>query len=142
MFLTRSEYDRSVWLGGMGSGNGWADSGPGLGLGSAVSSGQPHEPKFWPGQGRRPLSQASAVFPRLDLRPSASVVLPLSHCWVPSRCGSVKLRFVLRQRRLMGPGTLTFNPGKAKSHPLFPSFCAEYDCLLKDVNALLGRKSN
>ena len=87
----------------MGSGNGWADSGPGLGLGSAVSSGHPTNPNSGPAGGSPPFPRRPLCSPRLDLRPSASVVLPLSHCWVPSRCGSVKLCFVLRKRRLMGP---------------------------------------
>lgn len=92
MFLTRSEYDRYVRQGKMGLefwvGRPGAQPRPGF----CRVMGRPRNPCL---AQRGDLLPSPLRFPKLDLCQSATFVLPLSHCWVLTWCGSENLRFML-----------------------------------------------
>lgn len=115
-----------------------ARSGPGF----CRVIGAPHEPEFWPSQGVSSLPQASAVFSKARFAPIGLSCPTAESLLGPKSVRKREAPLCASEKKADGAGTLTFNPGKARSHPLSPSFCAECDCLLKDVNALPGRKSN
>lgn len=94
MFLTRSEYDRSVPRGEMRLGYGRAAQGAQPRPGFCRVMGRPGNPRRARRGGLLP-SSPPAVIPQPDFCPSAALALPLSHRWALTGSGSETPRFVL-----------------------------------------------